>query len=316
LGQRDVKVLRQANGHVLAGAKGGVYRSADGGQSWQHVGLQDREVLELMPASQDPRLLYAGTVPAALFRSRDGGDTWTEIESFTRAWNAESWGLPSIPNWPPGARAHSIVVDATNAERCMVGIEVGGVVTTDDDGATWSTTMPADVPDIHYVVAHPAQPEKLFCSTGFGRVGDQGAGERPMAGMYASDDGGQSWRYVWEGMLHRYTRPLCIDPRPPHAVTVGTALSARPYINYRMEGGAHGQVYQTIDGGATWRPLGDAPHSPSVAAILCVVPAGDAAGNVLVGTDQGEVWHVAAATTTWTLLADGLPPVQSVLDVN
>ena len=92
--------------------------------------------------------------------------------------------------------------------------------------------------------------------------------------------------------------------------------SARPYITYRIEGGAHGQVYQSTDGGTTWRPLGDAPHSPSVATILCVTPAPDAAGNVLVGTDFGEVWHVEAANTRWTLLAHGLPPVQSVLDID
>ena len=46
-----------------------------------------------------------------------------------------------------------------------------------------------------------------------------------------------------------------------------------------------------------------------------MTPAPDAAGNVLVGTDLGEVWHVEAETTHWTLLADGLAPVQSVLDI-
>jgi len=166
-------------------------------------------------------------------------------------------------------------------------------------------------------VADPGRPERLYCSTGFGRIGKlaEVPEKERIAGMFASDDGGQSWRYIWEGMLHRYTRPLCIDPRPPHALTVGTAPNARPYITYRIEGGAHGQVYQSTDGGTRWRPLGDAPHSPSVAAILCVTPAADAAGNVLVGTDLGEVWHVEAASTRWTRLADGLAPVQSVLEV-
>jgi hypothetical protein len=46
-----------------------------------------------------------------------------------------------------------------------------------------------------------------------------------------------------------------------------------------------------------------------------VTPAPDAAGNVLVGTDLGEVWHVDSADTRWTLLADGLAPVQSVLSI-
>ena len=317
LSSRDVKVLRQANGHVLAGTNDGVYRSSDNGRAWQPAGLEGHEVLEVMPAPHDPHTVYAGTVPAGLFRSRDGGGTWTEVGSFTQAFNADTWGLPSIAGWPAGARAHSIVVDASDAARCIVGIEVGGVVAGSDGGA-WTTTLPGGVPDIHYVVADPGRPERLYCSTGFGRIGKlaQVPDAERIAGMFASDDGGQTWRYIWQGMLHRYTRPLCIDPRPPHAVTVGTAPSARPYITYRIEGGAHGQVYQSSDGGAAWRPLGDAPHSPSVAAILCVTPAPDAAGNVLVGTDLGEVWHIASASNQWTLLADGLPPVQSILSLD
>jgi hypothetical protein len=317
LSSRDIKVLRQANGNLLAGANDGVYRSADGGRGWQRVGLEGREVLEVMPAPHDPSTVYAGTVPAALYRSHDGGATWSDVASFTRAFDADTWGLPAIAGWPTGARAHAIVVDANDPEQCLVGIEVGGVVRGADHGSMWQTSLPGGVPDIHYVVADPGQPERLYCSTGFGRIGKlaEVPEKERIAGMFASDDGGQTWRYIWEGMLHRYTRPLCIDPRPPHALTVGTAPSARPYISYRIEGGAHGQVYQSTDGGGAWRPLGDAPHSPSVAAMLCVTPAPDAAGNVLVGTDLGEVWHVEAATTRWTRLADGLPPVQSVLDV-
>jgi photosystem II stability/assembly factor-like uncharacterized protein len=318
LSTRDVKVLRQANGNVLAGTNDGVYRSADSGRGWQRVGLEGREVLEVMPAPGDPHTVYAGTVPAALFRSRDGGATWSEVDSFTQAFDSDTWGLPAIAGWPVGARAHSIVVDAHDPVRCLVGIEVGGVVSNTDDGRSWKTTLPGGVPDIHYVVADPARSERLYCSTGFGRIGK--LAETPekerIAGMFASDDGGQSWRYIWKGMLHRYTRPLCIDPRQPHALTVGTAPNARPYITHRIEGGAHGQIYQSTDGGTTWRPLGDASHSPSIAAILCVTPAPDVAGNILVGTDLGEVWHVEASNTRWTLLADGLPPVQSVLSLD
>jgi photosystem II stability/assembly factor-like uncharacterized protein len=315
---RDVKVLRQVDGNLLAGTSDGVYRSADGGRGWQRVGLEDRQVLEVMPAPRHPDTVYAGTVPAALFRSRDGGTSWTAVESFAQAFDADTWGIPSSTGWPAGARAHSIVVDPSDPDRCLVGIEVGGVVSSTSAGETWTTTLPGGVPDIHYVVADPERAESLYCSTGFGRIGklaDVPETER-IAGMFASDDGGQSWRYVWQGMVHRYTRPLCIDPRPPHALTVGTAPNARPYITYRIQGGAHGQLYQSADGGASWRPLGDAPHSPSVAAILCVTPAPDTAGNVLVGTDLGEVWHVAVTETRWTLLADGLPPVQSVLSID
>jgi photosystem II stability/assembly factor-like uncharacterized protein len=316
LSGRAVNVLRSVNGNVLAGTADGVYRSSDGGASWRRIGVEDREVLEVTTAPRDDRLIYAGTRPAALFRSRDGGDSWTEIESFGRAFDPSTWGLP-VPSWPPGARAHTIVVDAEAPGRCLVGIEVGGVVITEDDGATWSTVMPGGDPDIHCIVANPLQPGTLYASTGFGRIGklaEQPEDQR-IAGMFASDDGGRSWRFLWQSMQRQYTRPLCIDTRAPNAVTVGTAPSARPYITYRQPGGASGRLYQSTDGGESWRALGDADHSPSIAALLCVTPADDRAGNVLVGTDQGEVWHVDAADTRWTVLADGLPPVQAVVSV-
>lgn len=52
-----------------------------------------------------------------------------------------------------------------------------------------------------------------------------------------------------------------------------------------------------------------------MAAILCGTPAPDAAGNVPAWTDLGEVWDVVAANTRWTLMTEGLPPVQSVLNM-
>lgn len=309
--EQPVNVLRRVNGHVLAGTPDGIFRSSDL-RDWQRVGLAGQEVLEIAAAPNDHQAVYAGTRPAALFRSRDGGDSWAEVESFARSFDPDSWGLP-VASWPPGARAHTIVAEGS---RCLVGIEVGGVVISEDDGNTWTTVMPGGDPDIHVLVAHPAKPGTLFASTGFGRIGklaEQPEAERA-AGMFASDDGGTSWRSLWQDMNREYTRPLCIDPRPPYAVTVGCAPSARPYITYRLPEGARGQLHQSTDGGATWQNLGDAEHKPSAAALLCVAPAEDAAGNVLVGTDLGEVWHVSPAGNRWTRLAEGLPPVQAVLE--
>jgi len=314
---RAVHVVRAVNGSVLAGTADGIYRSSAGGASWERVGLADQEVLEIASAPGDDALVYAGTRPAALFRSRDGGASWTEVESFARSFDPDSWGLP-VASWPPGARAHSIVVGGADNRRCLVGIEVGGVVLSEDDGETWTTIMPGGDPDIHVVVANPLEPSTLYASTGFGRIGtmaEQPEEERG-AGMFGSSDGGHTWQFLWQDMKREYTRPLCIDPRAPNAVTVGCAPSARPYITHKLPGGANANLYQTTDRGATWRKLGDADHAPSSAALLCVVPAPDGPGNVLVGTDQGEVWHVAARDTRWTLVADGLPPVQSVVGVD
>jgi hypothetical protein len=73
-------------------------------------------------------------------------------------------------------------------------------------------------------------------------------------------------------------------------------------------------LYQSVDGGETWRSLGDAAHSPSAANLTALAP-GDAAGSVYLGTDSGEIWRVTSSAQ-WTLLASGLPHVQALLPLD
>src|SRR5260370_12925176 len=54
LSSRDVKVVRQADGHVLAGTDDGVYRSAAGGRGLQRVGLEGPQLLEALPPPPHP----------------------------------------------------------------------------------------------------------------------------------------------------------------------------------------------------------------------------------------------------------------------
>jgi hypothetical protein len=163
------------------------------------------------------------------------------------------------------------------------------------------------------MVGEPARAEVLYATTGFGRPDDdpQPLAER-IAGLFGSRDGGRTWRYLWENLQPRYTRPMCIDPRAPYAVTVGCAPNA--FSSHRDPGGAKAMLYQSTDGGETWRSLGDADHSPSTANIFAVAPAAEGSSSVLVGTDTGEVWRVSPQAE-WSLLAKGLPPVQALLEV-
>lgn len=310
LAGREVRALRATTGDLFAGADTGVFRSRDGGRSWRPSGVAGKIVWDLATSPADERTIYAGTQPAALYRGEDGGETWRELESMRQIPGAERW---CVPNSPLGARARTVVLDTANPRRYWVGLEVGGVLATADDGATWTCTLPGGNPDIHVMVAPPGQSEVLYATTGFGRFPDdpQPMAER-VAGLFGSRDGGRTWRYLWENLQPRYTRPMYVDARPPHALTVGCAPSA--FSSYRDEGGAKSMLYQSVDGGESWRSLGDAEHSPSAANILAVTPAPEAAGSVLVGTDTGEVWRVSPAAE-WALLASGLPAVWTVLPI-
>jgi photosystem II stability/assembly factor-like uncharacterized protein len=306
----SVRHLSRVNGGCVAGSTAGVFRSGNDGRSWQASGIGDREVWDVAAVPGDPSTLYAVTEPAGLFLSRDGGASWTEIAGFRSAPGFTEWCVPANP--PRPGRARSIVLDPSNAMRLVVGVEVGGVVLSEDGGRTWTMNRPGGNPDLHNIVAKPDAPGVLFASTGFGRIDRSEPMEKRIAGMFRSDDHGKSWRFQWQEMTPPYTRPLCIDPRRPHAVTVGSSPTA--FSAFKDEGGAKAMLFQSVDGGETWRSLCDPAHSPSPAQFHAVAPDPDIAGHVLAGTDTGELWRVSPEAK-WTLVARGLPMVQAILPV-
>jgi hypothetical protein len=308
LESRPVRDLTRIGDVVFAGTEGGLFRSDDGGRTWRPGGVDGRMVWQTIAEPDAPATCYAVTQPAGLFKSGDGGRTWAEVESFARAPGAERWCVPVKP--PAPGRARTIVVDREDPRRLWIGVEVGGVVWSDNGGASWEVEQPGGNPDIHVLAAHPGEPRTLFASTGYGRPDGAAEMVEGNAGVFRSDDGGATWRYVWHGMQPRYTRPMCIDPRPPHGLTVACAPTA--FSSVKDAGGAKAMLYRTDDGGASWRSLCDADHSPSAANFHGLTPDPESAGGVLVGTDTGEVWRVGG-DATWTRLAAGLPVVLSIL---
>jgi hypothetical protein len=304
---RGVRHLSLAGGELFAGAADGVYRSGDGGRSWKRSGIEGCDVWHLTAMPGDPRTLYAGTQPAHMFRSDDGGDTWKSFDAFLEAPGADRWCLPGGQT----ARALTLVFDPFNRQHLLAGVEVGGVVASEDGGAHWSVTSAGENADVHVLTAHPQREGVFYVTTGHGRNDDQPMSPR-MAGLYRSENGGKTWEYLGGKMEPYYTRPICIDPRTPFAMTVPTAPAVRSTIT--DPGGAQAVLFRSDDDGESWRSLGDVEHAPSAARLTAVTPDAERAGWVLVGTETGEVWSVSPEAA-WTKLTEGLPAIQALLAV-
>ena len=303
----EVRHLCHIDKKLLAATANGIYLSEDGGKHWLPSDLRNRQVWQIQPAADQS--IYAATQPAGLFRSTDGGTHWSEIASFIQHPDAKHWCVPVDPPLP--GRARALVIDARNPNRLRVGVEVGGIMKSDDGGCAWELTRPGDNPDIHVLLAHPEDPSELYVSTGYGRSDGIAEMLEGNAGVFRSTDGGESWQYRWTGVSPRYTRPMCIDPRPPYPLTVGSAPS--PFSACSDPGGAGAYLFRSDDRGASWYSIGDQAHAPSSANFHGLVPSADKLGSVLVGTDAGEIWQVDAKAH-WQCLASGLPWVMSLMD--
>lgn len=306
LQSRGVREIVRCGATLFAGTGAGLYASGDDGSTWDLAGLDTHEVWQVRAAPDG--VLYATTQPAGLFRSDDGGGHWSEIETFSTHPAASEWCIPVEP--PQPGRARALAIDPVDPARMWVGVEVGGIMTTEDRGETWRLSLPGDNPDLHMLWCDPGTPDTLYASTGYGRLDGIAEMVEPNAGVFRSDDRGENWSYAWSGVTPRYSRPMCVDHRPPHGLTVGSAPNA--FSNWRDEGGAGAMLYRSEDRGRSWRSLCDDAHSPSAANVHGLTVDPERPGGVLAGTDTGEVWRVGD-DAGWELLATGMPAVFALL---
>lgn len=231
-GQRVTSVITR-EGVILAGTTDGVFRSDDDGRNWieASVGLGHRHVRWLAYHPDISDFEFAGTEPAAIFISRNGGNSWRECEEVARLRKEHSWSLPYSPE------AGCVRGFAFQGSRGYAAVEVGGVLRSDDQGASWRLAEGSDgnpdfegppapfiYPDVHSIYVHPSSPDLVDAPTG--------------GGFYRSSDGGKTWTLLYDC----YCRSVWTDPADPAHLILGPA----DYVD------SNGRIEETDDGGQTW----------------------------------------------------------------
>ena len=138
--------------------------------------------------------LYAGTKPAGLLASTDGGATWKRVNGLT--------DHPSAENWDPGAggtgSAYNRLPILPTPKSSGLGISAAGVFATEDGGKTWerrNRLSNAEACDRHDHPAAPRDGETGHCVHNMMRATGSGdlLYQQNHHGVWRSADGGRSW---------------------------------------------------------------------------------------------------------------------------
>jgi photosystem II stability/assembly factor-like uncharacterized protein len=309
---RDAGTLLAAAASEWHGA--GVWRSGDLGETWElsSEGLtyeadSGRKLSKISGLTPAHGRILAGVESPGIFESRDGGATWSLLSTLEGQPGSDSWNDPA--NQPPGHLGlPAILPHPEGAARFFAVVQGYGIFETTDDGGTWTprnrglrADWPLENPEIgycvHKLVMSPVDTQRLY--------------QQNHCGMHRSDDGGQSWTEITDGLPVDFGFAAAAHPHDRDTFYV---IPLDPgHARCMPEGQA--AVWRTRDAGETWQRLDSG--LPSRDAHLGVLREGMAIDaldepGVYFGTSTGQVFASADEGETWNEVAGYLPPISSV----
>jgi photosystem II stability/assembly factor-like uncharacterized protein len=306
---------------LFAGTSSGVYKSVDGGQSWQprNLGLGTRSVSTLIISGRNKDILLAGTLGGGLYRSDNGGDSWqswrrglespasyvTELvasdDGRTIYFGASGDGVYRSANWGEDwqlassgldrqADISALTLGGSNDQMLWLGTSDGELFQSIDGGNSWSKKG-LDVGALSFtaLTLGDTQGQVIFAGTD--------------KGVYRSSDGGENWQALHAGGLGS----------PIERVHILVNQDGRIWI------GGEGGICVSENEGATWqRKNRGLPEEALVVTVLTLVGdrlyAGTSGYGVFVSNDGGESWDernrglVGSSLFVRTLLLTGQKP--------
>lgn len=279
--------------------------------SWKVV----KHVFWLQPGhASEPGVWYAGTSPAALFKSTDGGNKWKSVDGFNEHEMFMKWTSPDQIGPPDGATLHSINIDPNDKKHLFVGCSVGGVFESTNAGRDWhplnkgcaSEFIPGEPEyghDPHCFAMHPLDANRLW--------------QQNHCGIYRMDRAeADRWIRVGDNMPKKVGDigfPIVLHPRDPDTAWVfpmdGTDVWPRTSPDGKPA------TYKTTDAGKSWkRQDAGLPREQGWFTVKRQCMAQDSRESIglYFGTTSGELWASTNGGGRWKCIAKHLPHIYSV----
>jgi len=319
------------DGTVYAGLNLGhfgvkLHRSEDRGESWNEIQApgfpaEPSDDLDATPGApsvhqlwaleaggtDETGLLWAGTIPGALFRSTDRGESWQL--------NQPLWNRPERENWFGGGYddpgIHSICVDPRDSRHLTVGVSCGGVWVTRNGGETWDCKtrgmyaeyMPEerredpDIQDPHRIVQCTAAPDVLWA--------------QHHNGVFRSNDAGEEWTPITSIQPSKFGFVVAAHPDDPETAWFVPGVKDE----CRIPVGGQVVVARTRDGGQSFDVLRDGlPQEHAYDLVFRhALDVDETGGTLAFGSTTGSLWVSEDGGDRWRVVSNHLPPIYQVL---
>lgn len=332
LGDPDTGTIWAGGGGDWFGA--GVWRSSDGGETWElsklssgqmddwaandpdfaaMIGWQDtpppfgKDLHSVWSLHHAHGVLYAGVKPGTLLESRDGGQTWSRNEGLAGHESREGWGPGAA-----GLTLHTILSDPDDPSKLWIAISAAGVFASEDGGQSWDRRNRLSNAEACAHHDHPAAPrdgQTGYCVHNMQRARDGTLYQQNHHGVFRSRDEGRSWDDITDGLPSTFGFPIAVNPNDPAMIWT---IPLNGDMAGRFPPDAAAAVWRSTDAGDSWQAMrAGLPQTACFFTVLRQSMSTDRAdpAGVYFGTNTGSVFASFDAGETWSEIARHLPSV-------
>ena len=271
---------------LLVGTNFGVYKYDQKTKKMNLLNLPMENGLQMVTACayhpSNPDIIVVGTQPGQLFRTADGGKTWTNvgaaISKYAERYYEGHW-----------TRVTCVIFDPKDGNHCWAGVEIDGVWHSSDAGLTWTRVAKDGIPpDIHgFGITHIGGERRLFAATN--------------KGAFLTVDNGNNWEIKPLDSKYHFIRSVVARPD-------GSG------VMFECDGdgppGTIGELHRSRDHGKTWEKV-ELPGTLESSMYFVAVHPSDPK-LVFAACNLGQLFRSTDGGETWTALKRRLPEIRAL----